>query len=159
MTAIPNSPDAYLEFYASGSATPVKAPGPHGTTLTNGTTYYVEAGGDAALIQSVQFDWDATIVITSITLEDSNWDIGTGTGQASTSQAAGRAWCPENPSTGYVGVVGGTFTAATFTVSTAGGTAGNCLFHIGNTGARRNRWKIVVGGTGGNMNARSHAKM
>lgn len=155
MTAIFHSPKEFLAFYAEGSATPVKDSGPNGATLTNGVTYYAEAGGDAALIQSIQIDWDASAILT-ITVEDTDWKVGTGTGQATTSQAAGRAWCPENPSTGFVGVSGGS--AVGLTVTVAGGNAGTCLFHLGNFGAQRVRAKIVVGGTGGNVNARAHAK-
>lgn len=155
MTAIPHSPLGFLPFYLEGSSTPLKDSGPNGATLANGATYYVEAGGDASLVQAVQIDWDSSIIMT-ITLEDTLWDIGSGAGQATLSQVAGRAWCPENPSTGIVGVSGGTSSALTVTVP--GGTAGTCIYHVGNTGAKRNRLKIVVGGTGGNANARSHGK-
>lgn len=155
MTALYHSPKEFLAFYAEASATPLKDSGPNGATLVSSTTYYVEAGGDAALVQSIQLDWDSSIIM-AVTIEDSNWEVGTGTGQATTSQAAGRAWVPENPTGGFVGVSGGTSTGLTVTVP--GGTAGTCMFHIGNTGAKRNRLKIAVQGTGGNANARAHAK-
>ena len=156
MTAIPHSPTPFLAFIAEGQTTPVKDSGPNGATLASGTIYYAEAGGDAALIQSIQVDWDAAAILT-ITVEDSNWDAGSGTGQATSAQAAGRAWVPENPSSGYVGVSGGT--AVGLTVTVAGGTAGTCMFNLGNLGARRVRVKVDVGGTGGNVQARAHAKM
>lgn len=149
MTAIPHSPKPFLKLYKS-DGTPQES-GPNGWTLVNGLTYYAEVGGDAASVQSAQFDWDAAAILT-ITMEDSNWLPDEVSGYATNT----RAWTPENPSTGSVGVTGGTSVGLTVTVP--GGTAGSCMFHLGNTGALRNRFKILVGATGGNVNGRAHAK-
>jgi hypothetical protein len=157
MTAIPKASSPFLAFYIQGQASPAKESGPNGITLSSGTTYYVEAGGDASLVQAIQLDWDASVILVA-DLEDTLWDPGVEVGQASTSQVAGRAWCPENPTTAYVGASGGATVTGT-SVSVPGTTAGTAIWHVGTFGSTRLRLKIVVGGTGGNVNARTAGKM
>lgn len=127
-----------------------------GVTLTNGVTYVFPFGGELEPVASeiqiagVQFRWDASIIAT-ISVADTLFPAtlgGEGIDVTDHSATAG-LWIPENPSTAYIPVVGGTFNAANMTVTVPGGSAGGCIFHLGNLSSRRVRGNVAVGGTGG----------
>lgn len=128
-----------LHFYSAGGVVV-----PRGQPLVALTTYYVDLGGDHDVWSSVQWKYDAAIVLTSITYESTNLaNVISGEradfwGGISTYAAAAGGWSAES-----------TFT----TVTVAGGTAGNVLVHVGGNCARRLRGVVVVGAAGGNLRA------
>lgn len=131
--------------------------GKQGYTLLSGTTYYYPLGGNSAPLESCHVQWDASIIITAITIEDTNFD------DVTNYSATSGEWISENPSTAYISTTshnastgGATVTASTIAV--AGGTAGGCMYHLGNTGAKRTRLSVVVGGTGGVLRVATHGK-
>jgi hypothetical protein len=148
MTAYSHCPDPYLPLYLATTGTK-QEPGRLGWVL-GVNTYYVEFGVDAARVSSVKIEWDAVVAMT-ITVEDTNDPIA----DTTTYTTSDRKWTPENPSSGFVGVSGGT--AAGLTVTVPGGSDGSCMYHIGNSGALRNRLKLVVT-VGGAANGTAHAK-
>lgn len=111
-------------------------------TLASGTTYVV-ALDTLRGPSSVQVEWDAAIILTSVTPEDCN---AAETEIPLTSTTAGQ-WLAEDPSTAYVSAENGTATQAV--VAVAGGSAGGAMWHFSDMGCRRLRLTIVVGGTGG----------
>lgn len=122
--------------------------------LANGTTYYFPVGGAGVLINSIHILWDAAIIITSITIEDSNITDISGT----TVGAAGE-WITENPTTGtYVATEGAGVTVTGSSVAVAGGAAGGCIYHLGNMATRRVRVAVVVAGTGGKLQIFPHGR-
>jgi hypothetical protein len=146
---IPHSPNPHLSVYSAAGAE--LASSKNGVTLASGTTYYVPFGGDSAVVIDVHAQWDATLVITSIEVENScNPD-------ATIFSVVAGEWVKDNlvGAFGSVQAVNGTVTA--LTVAVAGGTAGGCVYHL-LTGARRGRLKVVVGGTGGVAKFTSHGK-
>jgi hypothetical protein len=121
-------------------------PGIAGYTLVHDTTYYYDLGPlvKEATHQSVHCKWDASIILTSISIEDSNLP------DVSLTSATAGDWIHEDPTNAYVAAVGGTATKAT--VAVAGGSAGGCVFHLHGMGlseSARCRLKVVVAGTGG----------
>lgn len=123
-------------------------------TLTSGTTYYYPLGGAGAPLIGAHVQWDASIVITSITVEDSNF----GDDEAPITSSTAGDWIDEDPSTAFVGLVGAGATATNGVVAVTGGAAGGAMFHIANSGARRTRLKVVVGATGGVLRAAAWGK-
>lgn len=124
-------------------------------TLTSGTTYLFMLGGPDAPIVSAHFIWDAAIILTSLTVEDSNFSES----EVSNFSTTAAEWIDEDPSTAFVGTVGAGVTVTNGVVAVAGGAAGGCMFHVADTGAYRTRVRVVVGGTGGVMRACSFGKM
>jgi hypothetical protein len=131
-----------------------------GGVLLSGTTYYIPIGGAASTVQSAHCKWDASIVITSITVEVSNFRIQNDNDPNPTDSAGDAGdWIPYTPSSGaYVAVTGAGVTATGAVVAATGGAAGGCFYDIGNLGARRARLAVVVGGTGGRFRVASHGK-
>ena len=125
-------------------------------TLASGTTYFYPLGGQDSPFLSAHCQWDASIIITSITLEDCNFPDGT-SGVEWHDDAAGE-WIDEDPTSAFVGTDGAGVTVTNGVVAVAGGAQGGCLFHMADTGARRTRLKVVVGGTGGEMRVAAWAK-
>ncbi len=130
-------------------------------TLTSATTYYFELGGKDGDIVSAHLQWDSAIILTSVTVQDSNMpestDNTSATGVTAWSSTAGD-WISENPSTAFVGVAGAGVSATSGVVAATGGAQGGCMFHVALTGARRSRIAIVVGGTGGSLRCSTWAK-
>lgn len=116
------------------------------TLLANTTYYYLISHADATVL-SATLHGDAAIVITSATIEDSNWAeteapldsnvtgqwLATDTGMI-TSSKEGTGWT----NTSDVGAA-------------SGGNAGAVAWNIVGQGARRTRIAVVVGGTGGQV--------
>lgn len=123
-------------------------------TLATGVTYYYPLGGQDALDVSAHLQWDASIIITSITVEDSNMPDSEVTWYSST---AGE-WIDEDPSTAFVGTVGAGVTVTAGVTAVAGGALGGAMYHVSDTAARRTRIKVVVGATGGEMRVASWGK-
>lgn len=115
-------------------------------------TWYVDCTAADSVNISVHCAWDANIVITSLNYESSNMPAyasasdpyADGSGAVdvanNTTDAAG-LWIPQNPSTAYIPILGGTVTNAT--VAVAGGTAGGCSFELTQSD-RRGRMRLVV---------------
>jgi hypothetical protein len=146
----------YVAPIDSAGAAPVAAvPGPRGQfTLSSGTTYlYILTAADPTRI-SAHVQWDAAVVITSITFEDTNVmrdevsDFSTTNGD----------WIDEDPSTAFVGTQGAGVTVTNGVVAVAGGAVGGCMFHVADHGAARARLRVVVGGTGGVVRVATHDK-
>jgi hypothetical protein len=143
---IPHSPNPYLPAFTLTTGAKFEA-GPNGYVLPAGT-YYIPIGGEGAMAEALHCRWDAS-AIGVITIEDTNGpDVLTYSGTAGD-------WIQENPSTAYVGILGGT--VANLTVTVPGGTAGGCMIHLGNTGALRTRAKVVIT-TQGTLNFLSNGK-
>jgi hypothetical protein len=131
-----------------------------GGLLSSGTTYYIPIGGSASTVQSAHAKWDAAIVITSITVQVSNFKLQNDNDPNPTDTAGDAGdWVPYTPSSGaYVAVTGAGVTATGAVVAATGGAVGAAFWDIGNLGAKRVRLAIVVGGTGGAMRIASHGK-
>lgn len=123
-------------------------------TLASGTTYLLPLSGDQDPFVSCHVQWDATIVITSITVEDSNMDRDLVSDYSTT---AGD-WIDEDPSTAFVGTVGAGASVSNGVVANTGGAAGGAMFLISDTAAARTRLKVVVGATGGTIRACGNRK-
>jgi hypothetical protein len=120
-------------------------------TLTSGTRYILLLGGIDQTVIGAHVQWDASIVITTITVESCSLPeeaFASDANKGSLSTTAG-VWIDEDPSTAFVGTVGAGVTVTNGVVAVAGGAAGGCHFHIADTGAQRTRLNILVGGTGG----------
>lgn len=116
-------------------------------TLTLGTTYYIPLGGGDAPLHSAHVQWDSGIVITTITVQDSNMLDS----EVSYYSSTAGDWVSEDPTTAFVGTEGAGVTITNGVVAVAGGAAGGGMFHLADTGANRTRLEIVVGGTGGTI--------
>lgn len=130
-----------------------------GCTLLASTTYYFPFGTFKTLVPSetplvtVQAIWDATVIITSVSIEttivpgvQTIGDPGS-TAQLTDFDTTAGFWLLQNPTTAYVPVTSGTVT--NMTVAPVASARGGCEFDLGNFGARRGRAKVVVAGTGG----------
>lgn len=122
--------------------------GPGAFTLLANTTYYYVIGSKDASRISAHFRWDATIVITSMTVEDCDFPPSAVTDYAS---GANGEWIDEDPSTAFVGTRGAGVTVTNGVVAVAGGAAGGCRFNVTEQAARRTRIAVVVGATGGEV--------
>lgn len=123
-------------------------------TLLTGVTYFFPLGGQDAATISAHVRWDASIILTSITVEDCNFpesDVPIYNDDAG-------AWIDEDPSTAFVGSDGAGVTVTAGVIAVTGGAQGGCMFHMDGTGARRTRLKVVVGATGGAMKVGTWAK-
>lgn len=122
-----------------------------GYNLPAGTWYIDATLPDAANI-SIHCTWDANVAITSLNYESSNMPAFASLSDPysdnsapadvsnNTSDSTG-LWLPQNPSTAYIPIVGGTVTNATIAV--AGGTAGGAMLELTQSD-RRGRTKLVV---------------
>lgn len=145
---IPHSPNPYLPvFTAAGVKTEA---GPNGAALTNGVTYYVPFGIDAATLIDVMVQWDAAIVLTSVEVETScNPD-------ATVYSTTAGEWVKRNV-VGTFGVLDAAAGVTALTLAVAGGSAGGATWSLSN-GALRGRLKVVVGATGGTMKFTANGK-
>jgi len=114
-------------------------------TLASGQIYVFLLGGKDCPVHSAHFEWDAAIILTTLTVEDCNANP-TETADTATH---GASWVDEDPTTAFVGFKGAGTTVTNGVVAVAGGAIGGCMFHIADTGAKRTRITAVVGGTGG----------
>lgn len=121
--------------------------GPGTFTLLANTTYLFPLGGQDAKVVSAHLQHDATIAITSATIEDSNFP-DTDVDWYSTS--AGE-WIDEDPTTAFVGTVGATTTQTNGVVAVVAGNIGGAMWHFADKGSRRTRLKVVVGAAGGEV--------
>jgi hypothetical protein len=123
-------------------------------TLVAGETYYYEVlGGDVAQFASVHFQWDSSIIIPSLLLQDANFP------DVPVASAVGGDWIAEIPRCAYISIDPlGSATYALATVSVPGGTAGGCMFNISGLPSKRQRFRLIVGGTGGRARASGWAK-
>lgn len=117
-------------------------------------TDFYGIGGDASLIQSAWFKWDATLVAT-ITIWVTNIPDRL---VPLTDPAANNNWTQLNPTTGYTAISGGGATATLpLTLVITGGTAGSAHMDLGNCGAARMRAQVVCT-TGGVLEIFPHGK-
>lgn len=115
-------------------------------TLSSGSTYYYPLPDWPQLATlSAHVQWDASIILTSITIEDSNFALV----DAPNHSSVAGDWIDEDPGTAFVGTVGAGASQSSGVVAVAGGAAGGCMFHVGGSGSARIRLKVVVAGTGG----------
>jgi hypothetical protein len=122
--------------------------------LAPNTTYYFPIGGkDAPFTSAHIWSTDAGLVLTSVTIQDSNHpEMSSASPYTSDFDGVPGRWIPETPSGAYVGVIGTGWTASAIgVVSTNGTGVGGAMFHIGETGAARHRLAVVVGATGGHL--------
>lgn len=119
--------------------------------LTSATRYIIGLAGSDYSLLGAHVQWDATIVITSITVEDCSLPIEAFASDAQhglLSTTAG-VWIKEIPTTSYVGTdIATGVTITNGSVAVAGGTQSGCHFHVVDTSAARTRLNILVG-TGG----------
>lgn len=127
-------------------------------TLASGTTYFYPLGGDDASMMDAHCQWDASIVITSITVETCSFPPGVNGGGVEDHDDAAGEWIDQDLPTAYVGTDGAGVTVTAGVVAVAGGAQGGCNFQISDNPARRTRLKVVVGGTGGEMRVASWGK-
>lgn len=139
-----------------------------GVTLANSTTYYLALGSARApmpaetSLVAVHMKWAAAVAAT-ITVETCNFPrhansaIGLGPDDVLDYSGTAGDWIQENPTTGYIGVVGASNSATNLTLTAGGAAAGGATIHLGNLGTRRCRIKIVVT-TGGLMRLSVHGK-
>ena len=107
--------------------------------LANGT-YHFGLGGDASIIQSAQFSWDATL-IGSIQIWTCDYPP---TRVAINDVTAGR-WIQQQPTTRYVAISpAGAATELNLTVTIPGGTAGGCSIQLGNLGSQRIKAIVTI---------------
>ena len=124
-------------------------------TLVALTTYYYPLDGADSVVLSAHAHWDASIIITSMRIEDCNMAESEVSAFAA---STGGLWLTENPSTAYIAVAGAGVSATSATVAATGGAVGGAMFHVGNTGAKRHRLAVVVGATGGEMRVATWGK-
>ncbi|HVJ21172.1 MAG TPA: hypothetical protein VM686_37430 [Polyangiaceae bacterium] len=123
-------------------------------TLASGTTYCFPLGGVGAPTQSVQLEGDASIIITSATIEESNL----GESEASDYGTATGTWIKDNGTAGVTSAVGTGWTATARTIAVVGGNVGGAMWQLPDRGAARLRLVVVVGGTGGVVRVSAHGK-
>lgn len=137
-------------------------------TLLANTTYYFPIDGADCSVIAAHLCWtDSPIIITSAKIEDCNRPAATGittvsdqavqlrgndTEESEDFDARVGVWVDEDPTTGFVGVVGTNVSATNGVVAATGDAAGGgCMFHVADTGARRTRVRVQVGATGGDL--------
>ncbi len=123
-------------------------------TLASGSTYVYEVGGPDAPYISASIAWDASIIITSITVEDCDWPAV----DVSPFATSNQDWFDEDPAAAFIATKGAGVTNTNGVISVAGGAVGGCRYNIEQTGAMRTRFIVVVGGTGGKLRFASHGK-
>ncbi len=141
--------------------TPVNASGVKLDVLGNGyatllasTTYVYDLHYSAGILDAAQLQWDASIVLTSVQIEDCCFNDG----DAPLWSSVAGDWSIENPPGSYVSVVGAGATATSAIVAVAGGAAGGCMYNLNSFGSKRCRVRVVVGLTGGALRVASHGK-
>lgn len=139
-----------------GNGVTLTTEGPQGVfTLSANTTYYYVIGGAEAPVEAAHLTgYDAGLVITSASVQDSNHDEV----QVTNHSAVVGEWVTEDPTTAFVGVDGTGWSASNGEVAASGGGVGGAMFHIGDTGAFRTRIAVVVGAAGGKLRVSAHGK-
>jgi len=157
--------------------TPIKADGvtevEDGTELGRGaytlaalTTYYFPFGGADSLVASVQLQGDAPIVITSATVQNTNFPgppqgpppSAGGAGDVTDYDATVGVWVNKDQPSTSVEVDGIGWSATSSVLAVVGGNVGGAVWHVTNTGARRHRLEVVVGATGGEVRVATWGK-
>lgn len=116
-------------------------------TLVLGTTYYYDLGGADASLLHLMMQGDATVIITSATLEETDLSV---TEAPLTSDVSGQWFAVHTDR--ITAIAEGTGWAVTSDVgSTSGGTQGGFAMNVIDQAARRTRLKVVVGATGGEV--------
>lgn len=123
-------------------------------TLASGTTYFYQLNGGNSPLLSAHLQWDAAIVLTSVTVEDCNF----GTDEVALHSDNAGEWIDEDPASAFVGTDGAGVTVTAGVIAVAGGAVGGAMIHVADTGARRTRLKVVVGGTGGELRVATWGK-
>lgn len=127
-------------------------------TLTASHNYvYIDPSLDTWVTSFDITGYDATLVITSATVQDTD-HAGSQTGGptagdvSDTSTTVGE-WKNERPTNGYVAADGTGWSVGTgataCVVAASGGGLGGAFWHVAETGAARTRLFVAVGGTGG----------
>lgn len=123
-------------------------------TLVAGATYYYPLGGQDSPFMSIHAQLDASIVITTMTVEGcdfppSDVDVfDNGAGE----------WMAKSTNGMLCTVEGAGVSNTSGVVDTTGGAQGGARWDIFNHGARRTRLAVVVGATGGELRVASWAK-
>ncbi len=126
-------------------------------TLAAGTYLYPLDGADSSIV-SVHLQHDASVALTSCTIETCNLpDLASDSDGAAWYSTTAGHWIDEDPTTAFVGVVGANTTATNGVVAVTAGAAGGAMWHVGNNGARRTRLKVVCG-TGGEIRVATWGK-
>src|SRR3954464_5027860 len=111
--------------------------------------------------------YDATLVITSATVQDTNHAgsqtaAGATGGDVPDTSVVPGEWKNERPTNGYVAVDGVGWTVGTgataCVVASSGGGVGGALWHVTLTGAARIRLTVVVGAAGGRVRVSAAGK-
>lgn len=132
-------------------------------TLLSGTRYLVLLAGADQTVLGAHIQWDASILFTSITVEDCSIPIEAFASDANKGLlvTTSGVWIPEKPTTAYVATApdpSATLTVTNGVIALTSGQAGGAHFHIVDTGAERTRLNILVGATGGVVRIATHVK-
>jgi len=144
----------------SSSGAVVKVEPGKGTTLTNGTWYFLVNAGDSPT-ESIQIRWDG-VIAGVFTFETCNYDtVLNGNGStidvANNDDSANCNWVKQDPSTASIPFVGSGGSAVNMTVTVVAGAVGACVLELGNLGSRRGREKAVIT-TPGTVRIATHGK-
>lgn len=124
-------------------------------TLALSTTYYYPLAGQDALALHAHLQWDAAIVLTSVTVEECDMPESEVTDHEAGTTGT---WLPTSVDRITSTVEGAGATNTSDVIAVSGGAAGGGAMNVSEHGARRTRLKVVVGGTGGELRVASWAK-
>lgn len=125
-------------------------------TLTAGSTvFFVLGGAEAPNISATLTGYDAALILTSVTWQDTDHPEQDVTNH---SVVAGE-WITEDPATAFVGADGAGWVPTNGVLAVAGGALGGARWNVVSTASYRQRLAVVVGGTGGRVRVTSHGKM
>jgi hypothetical protein len=159
----------YLVPIDTADGTSPAEAGGHGIyTLTASHTYvYLDPTLDTPFTSFDLTGYDAGLVITSATIQDTNHPGSVTAGGPNggdvpdTSVTVGE-WKNERPTNGYVAADGAGWSvgsgATACVVAASGAGVGGALWHVAETGAARTRLNVVVGGTGGKVRVSAAGK-
>ena len=109
------------------------------SSLANGT-YHFGLGGDASIVQSGQFTWDAALVGTI-----QIWTCDYPPYRVAINDAVAGHWIQQQPTSRYVAISpAGACTESNLTMTIPGGTAGGCDIELGNLGSKRVKAIVTV---------------
>lgn len=124
-------------------------------TLAANTTYvFVLGGADAPFISATLTGYDAAMILTTVTVQDTDHPEQEVTNH---STVAGE-WVSEDPTTAFVGADGTGWVPTNGVLNVAGTGVGGARFNVAETAAFRTRLIVVVGATGGRVRVSSHGK-
>lgn len=129
-------------------------------TLLANTTYFFPLGGQDCPFLSAHIQWDASIALTAVKLEDCDFPDGPDADHGEVpywSDNAGE-WIDEDPTTAFVGTVSTGTTVTNGVVAHTAGAQGGAMFHYADNGAERVRLRVEVGATGGEVRVGSWGK-